>query len=302
MNAEHTSRGSETNTSKKNAEQENMSSETLGRIMGIAYQMLSIRNMAILAVILALVGISALVYSSKYTNYIGFTNRQEILYLSAVVLIVLYGILFVFSAIYTMSLRRKFKNKYELNRKRIQGVPKIFSVWVLPIISILLVMVAQVSTIPRPDSKRSVDQGVEIEAPSDSQANVQAGASGNVDAPSVQTDARRASDDNDISYRLAFALAVSLMLLMIGMELSYLSQEHQPEHRWSVLVLASLILDFASYFILIVGFSAPDQAGSIHEMKSTFTFTLGVASLVSSYFAITQARITDEVLGSRAEG
>ena len=301
MKAEHTSRASETDASKRNTEQVNVSSETLDRIMAIAYQMLSIRNIAILAVILALVGISALVYSSKYTNYIGFSSRQEILYLSAVVLIMLYGILFVFSAIYTMSLRGKFKTEYELHRKRIQGIPKTFSVWVLPIISILLVMVAQVSTIPPSDNKHSVDQSVEIEAPSNNQANDQVGRSGNVDASSAQRDVSPASDDNDISYRLAFALAVSLMLLMIGMELSYLSQEHQPEHRWSVLVLASLILDFASYFILIAGFSAPDLSRPIHEMKSTFTFTLGVASLISSYFAITQARITDEVLGSRTE-
>ena len=101
-----------------------------------------------------------------------------------------------------------------------------------------------------------------------------------------------------VRYELAFATARALILLMIGMELSYFLQEHAPESRWPILVTASLILDFVSYFLLTAGHGAEPAANDEAVLtRALYVFLLGVASFLSSYYTVVQGRIADDVLG-----
>ena len=108
-------------------------------------------------------------------------------------------------------------------------------------------------------------------------------------------------DDNphpSYAYLLVFAFSTSVVLLMIGTEMAYIAQSHHGDHRWLVIVTASLFVDFLSYFLLINGLRAPlpNEPSVVPVAKNTFTFLLGLFSGVSSYYTITRARMADEVL------
>ena len=254
------------------------------RLTEFGQKILSIRNIGILFFALLLIAIGYFMYSVKYFSHLNLSERSGILYLSTVVLVILYITVFVASYIYRMQLMQKYEEEYTNHRKRTQQIPKLFSVWILPIISILLVLAAQIATVPEKPVQSDVIVSEQLLS----------------SAPSTES-SQSSTTEVHIPYLLAFTVATSLILLMIGMELSYCAQEHPSEHRWFVLIIASMILDFVSYFILMVGLEAPRTGVYVHEMKAIYTFILGIASLMSSYFTITQARITDEVLNSRKE-
>ncbi len=101
-----------------------------------------------------------------------------------------------------------------------------------------------------------------------------------------------------VRYELSFAATRALILLMIGMELSFFLQEHAPKSRWPVLVTASLILDFVSYFLLTAGHGpTPMEDGEAASTRALYVIFLGLASFLSSYYTITQGRTADEILG-----
>lgn len=111
-------------------------------------------------------------------------------------------------------------------------------------------------------------------------------------------------DTPDLRYTLTFNATRSIILLMVGMELSYFVQEHHGAHRWWVLITASLLLDFVSYIIMIVGLgdlnllkNRIQGERSDKNLEALYMAVLGFASLWSSYFTIVQARQADEVFG-----
>lgn len=249
-----------------------------------------IRKISYVASFILTLSIFATVYSLYFGAYLSpanFNNRSGVLYLSTVVLVILYGIVLLASYIYKIQLQRKHSDQYSQYREQTPQIPKLFAVWVLPIASILLVLAAQITVIPKEDSK-----------PNEAVATSEMTSQTDKKVLDLNTVLNTVSDNQgtDIPYVMAFTFATAAILLMIGMELSYSAQRHQKGHRWLVLVTTSLILDFASYFILIAGFQAPVLGGRADEVRALYAFLLGAGSLISSYFTITQARITDEVL------
>ena len=246
-------------------------------------RILKISNVAKFFLILSIFATGYLLYSGAYLSPANFNNRSGVLYLSTVVLVILYGIVLLASYIYKIQLQRKHSDQYSQYREQTPQIPKLFAVWVLPIASILLVLAAQITVIPKEEPKFNV-------AVATSEKTSQ---TGHKVLDSIMVSDNRGTD---IPYLIAFTFATAAILLMIGMELSYSAQKHQKGHRWLVLVTTSLILDFASYFILIAGFQSPVLGGRVDEVRALYVFLLGAGSLISSYFTITQARITDEVL------
>lgn len=234
---------------------------------------LTIRSIAKLFVSLFIIVGLTILYYREYFSVFSFKTRTEALYLSTVVLVLFYAAIIIASYWYSLVLRQQHETEYVQYRERIDRIPKLLGTWFLPLASILLVLGTQVASIP-------------------SQDNVALG---------------------QIHYFLAFNAARLAILLMIGMELSYTAQEHYGNHRWPVLITASLVLDFVSYTLMIIGlkeptFDAPTGsavalASAVESEKAFYVAVLGLASLCSSYFTIVKARETDEVLGSwREEG
>ena len=133
--------------------------------------------------------------------------------------------IFIVSFSYRHQLGEKFAAEFGDYNDHSDPIPKKMSVWILPIISLLIVLVSQVTM--------------------------------------LQEGANRIFSD------LSFGVSTAFIMLMIGMELAYHAQEHSAGHGWLRLVTVSLILDFASYFILIVGLKPPKESrllsGSLEE-------------------------------------
>ena len=276
---------------------------------------LSIQNVRYLGIFAALVVVSGVAYvfnQSAGVTELSIYGRPGILYVFSFFLSLLYVAIFVASAIYTRQLRRQYKDEFERHRQRAERhrTPKFFAVWILPIISIVLVVAAQITTVESPLFEPAGPAGVaQPLPPTDSQAEPEGAENpAMAGAPSELTlaAAARSSTPPDhhlyyIPYMLAFTFATAAVLLMIGMELSYSAQEHQGDHRWLVLVTASLILDFIAYFVLIVGLQEPQPTAAestIGAAKVVYTALLGISSLASSYFTIAQTRTADEALGA----
>ena len=284
-------------------------------VVAVLDTVLSIQNLLYLGIVVGLVIVGAVgyvFYQSDGSTNLSFYSKPGIIYVFSFFLSLLYVAIFVASAIYTKQLRKQYKDAFERHRQRAERhrTPKLFAVWILPIISIVLVVAAQINTVESPPFEPT---GPASTAQTLSPADVQTGPGSPeeptaADAASAST--AEASDRSStppdyvlyyIPYMLAFTFSTAAVLLMIGMELSYSAQEHQGDHRWLVLVTASLILDFISYFVLIVGLQEPQPPtaeSSIGAAKVVYTALLGAASLASSYFTIAQARTTDEVLGA----
>lgn len=261
----------------------------LGNLLKDLDRILQYKYIAILLGLLAVgVFLVFFLYGKDYFDNLGTTSRQEVLFLSTFVLVVLYGIVFTLSFIYRLLLRAKYEEAFASYNPKIHQIPRVFSVWILPIISILLVIAAQIVTLPT-DSTPEVATAQQSDAVAE-QTHAQ------------QDDESDSSNHHKIRYSLSFTISVTLILLMIGMELSYMAQEHRREHKWAVLVLTSLILDFVSYLILIVGLKPPWMHDDVHEMMAFYTLVLGGASAFSSFFTVTQARISDEVLNRQQGG
>lgn len=233
-------------------------------------EFLSGRNIAAILILLLILSSAALFIVAPQSNFfraLTIRSTPGVLLVFTLFLSLLYASILYASIVYRwqlIALHRVGFGRY-LEKEMDHKTPKLFSVWVLPIISILLVLAAQIIAF-----------------------HVQGGGTAS---------SGDSSPDNNIPYMLAFTFATSVVLLMIGMELSYMAQDHSNNNRWIVLVTASLILDFISYFVLVVGLGKPDLAApSVGSAKAIFTFLLGAASLVSSYFTIAQARMWDEVL------
>lgn len=249
----------------------------------------------------------------SFTSLIGsiilvldFRAKMTFVYLTTLVLILAYFAILFLSISYKKEIRNHSGEKFETYESQVNDIPKKISVWVLPVISLLIVLVSQVSML-------------------------------------LDTSKWNFS-------HLSFAISTSFILLMIGMELAYHAQEHSEEHGWLKLVTVSLILDFASYFIIIVGLAPPkdyrtspedvpgssgldpglstvpdinpsdpnapvilvplvdDANGTVGILFSilkpeflspAFAFVLALTSLTSSYYTVTQARITDEVFSKK---
>lgn len=202
-------------------------------------------------------------YSFGFAGSLTLASRSGIVNLSTISLFVLYALVLSVSVIYKYQVKHKYREVYDADNKvskeNLRRMTGNFATLFLPFVSILLVLSAQIIVLP--------------------------------------TDVTQESNSN-LPYILSFYFSSSVILLMIGMEVSYSVQEHSEGHHWPVLVMASLILDFISYFVIVVGHERPGM--SINEIppeKVLFTFLLGLGSLISSYYTVTQARITDEILG-----
>ena len=290
-------------TTRENHDQGRAERTLPGDILKVLDRILQYKNIAIFSGLLAVVVLLGFfLYGKDYFDNLGTTSRQEVLFLSTFVLVVLYGIVFTFSFIYRFLLRAKYDKAFAMYHPRIHQIPKVFSVWILPIISILLVIAAQIVTLPTDSTPEAETTRKEVVA--SSQDDMVSAQSDPVpeQTRAQQDDESDSSNDHKIRYSLSFTISVTLILLMIGMELSYMAQEHRREHKWAVLVLTSLILDFVSYLILIVGLKAPSTHDNVHEMMALYTLFLGCASAFSSFFTVTQARISDEVLNRQQGG
>lgn len=234
----------------------------LDRLAAWADWVLSVRNLAILAILLSIITIVSIILAfseSEVLVSLNINERSGVLYLFSVVLSLLFGFVFIASFVYRIQLIDQHQDSYLRHQSKAKKhrTPKFFSVWILPLISIFLVVTAK------------------IVAP---------------------------ADHMNFPYMIAFTFATSVIVLMIGMELSYLAQDHSGDHRWLVLITASLILDFVSFFVLVVGVdgSYGSATASTTDLdanaKVFYTFMLGTASMVSSYFTIVQARMWDEAL------
>lgn len=257
------------------------------RFVEYLHKILSISNIARFFVAL---GVLILIFLGYFLYFgvfgLNFNSKRGVLHLSAVFLLIFYGVVFCASIIYRGRLRKIHSDQYSRYKKQQESlIPKLFSSGFLPIASILLVLAVQITVIPNNETVSSKDSSNEKTASNES---------ANTSNSNTGSDSR----DIHIPYIIAFTFATSAILLMIGMELSYSAQKHQKGHRWSVLVTTSLILDFVSYLILIVGFQAPATSSSVDNLKAFYVFILGAGSLGSSFFTVTQARTTDEVLGS----
>ena len=209
---------------------------------------------------------------------------QHTLFFTTSILILAYAAMFLVSWSYQGVLRRQNAEAFRAYTSFLDRIPKRLSTYVFPLASIVLVMAVQVV--------------------------------------SLQEGAIRGTE---LGYSLAHNFTRVILLVMIGMELAYSAQEHYGDHRWWVLVTVSLLLDFVSYIILIAAVSPPDlspvpapTAAATAVPAPTpaptatatavpltfqvwFIFFLGFASLISSYFTITRARIADEVLRAHSE-
>ena len=230
-----------------------------------AERVLSLRNIALLFIFLGLITLSGFVYLS-YSNSLTLASRSGVVYLSTISLFILYALVLSVSVIHKYQVRHKFRENYDehnkFSKEILRRMTDIFATLFLPFVSILLVLSTQI-----------------IKLPTDGTSVV----------PEIY---------ENLPYMLSFYFSSSVILLMIGMEVSYSVQEHSEGHQWPVLVMASLILDFISYFIIVVGYERPQTGDNvIPGEKVLFTFLLGTGSLISSYYTVTQARITDEILG-----
>ena len=209
------------------------------------------------------------------------SRRMFLIYLFVFGLTVLYFGVWFASYIYMMRLKEVHEAAYKRFQNEMHSVPRFFSTWILPIISILLVVVTQLVLLAFDPIPIEIEIG---------------------DATF--------STYRDI-YSLVYTFSVSAVLIMIGMELSYYAQRHPAEHRWSVLVTVSMILDFVAYIILVLCLNdliihvhpnEPSLEVPVSLQTVTFALMLGLASLGSSYFTITQARIWNEIIASTVQG
>lgn len=268
---------------------------------------LSMKNLVICGVIVVFFAVALTLYALINAGVLHITDRPRALFAFTSVLILLYSSVLFASIWYRINLREVHADIFESHKKRAaaSAVPRFFSVYILPVISIALVVAAQVATLDKSSDQTANNLSVTIQSPSPLSETKDEGGKPNVGQASrtpssAPSQAKLAKEKNYIPYMLAFTFSTSAVLLMIGMELAYTAQEH-PGHSWSVLVTASLILDFISYLILVVGLEKPGKTVEIEIIQIWFTFLLGLASLVSSYYTIAQARMTDEVLNAPAE-
>ena len=327
-----------------------MNGQPAKRLEQFARTVLSIGNTAAMVFALLALVIFVALYSVDYFSFFRLHDETDVLYLATFGLAILYAIVFGASYLYQQHLKKKHARQFRNYRRRIDTIPKAFSVWILPVISIVLVFAVQVTNLSlntaeqTPSGQTPSEQALSEQAPSEQAPSEQAlpeqapaEQALSEQAPPEQTPAEQtpadqlamtADDDgagapaeaaepagdapgrggNDSTsdakapmnskmlYRLSFTIATALILLMIGMELSYAAQEHQEGHRWIVLIMTSLILDFASYLMLFIGLAPSRLAANVGSIAPLYVLTLGAASLFSSYFTVTQARITDEFL------
>ena len=167
-----------------------------------------------------------------------FDKTDNMIYLFTGVLVVAYFVVLLASFLYADHLSKKYNIKYNEYKERHKehNIPRIFTRWILPVISILLVLVSQVVVLSNSGSAQS-SSSIVVEGEAE-----------------IQTDGIETQGHN--LYSLIFVMSTALVLLMIGMELAYTAQERQEGHRWLALVTVSLILDFVSYILLISGFEA----------------------------------------------
>lgn len=193
------------------------------------------------------------------------TTPLGLLYLFTLVLVIAYGLVLTGSALYNKRLRSEFPRKYRLHNKRLTRVPRFFAGWFLPCISIFLILAGEVvfiQTVPK-------------------------------------------SESGSVLYDFIITLSRAIILIMVGMELQYTAQEHWTESRWQVLITVSLVLDFVSFFLLTAAYASMGASTAINNVDVTpsvyallFALLLGLASLVSSYYTVTQARHADEALAN----
>ena len=257
-----------------------------------AERALSLPNIALLFVVLGLIVFVGVLYSVSDSGSLTFTSKSGIVYLSTVFLLILYTIVLGASVVYRYQVMYKYKEEFDeekkMSRSDLRRLTSIFAIFFLPFVSILLVITAQIISVDNTaKNNASNPSNTERAEPS---------------SPAVQSSGKSESADSkkneDLPYRLAFYFSSSVIVLLIGMEVSYSVQEHSEGHQWPVLVMASLILDFISYFLIVAGHQRPGavEIPNITE-KACFTFLLGLGSMISSYYTVAYARITDETLG-----
>ena len=150
------------------------------------------------------------------------SRRLYLIYLFVFGLTVLYFGVWFASYVYMTRLKEFHATEYQLFHNEMHKIPRFFSTWILPVISILLVVVTQLVVL----TSDPVSSTIQI---------------GDLAFTTFK----------DV-YSLVYTFSVAAVLIMVGMELSYYAQRHAVEHQWLVLVTVSLILDFVAYIILVL--------------------------------------------------
>ena len=212
----------------------------------------------VLFVFLVLFGGVYIIFFSDFLSVLSLRTKPGAIYTSTAVLVVFYGIILVASYAYKVQLEGLYKAAYEQHNTVIHAIPRHFAKWVLPIASILLVLVAQVITIPdSPDNTVVVSYEIAF-----------------------------------VTARSLILLMIGMELAYFVQERAPGNRWPVLVTVSLILDFVSYFLLVAGH-----GPTSAVDAAAVSP-RTLFVFLLGVSSFVSSYYTITQGRIADDVLRS----